>query len=236
MLLFAVLVDNIDFPPVARERVSKDDRTVKSFTQLFSRPLFMLGAVALFLCSASQVVLWGFAIRYAQSAVSGLSLASAADILLWSLIAFTVGRVVGTALMYWFNPSWLLAIFAGAGAVLATVAALAGGQLGVECIVGASFFLSIVFPTIFASSIRDIGPLTKSGSAFLMLAAGSGAAALAITNLLSGTTNIQYVMLVPSVGFALIAAFAVVYHYAANSKLRAPEAASPIGTSAPAAK
>ena len=211
VLFFAFLVDNIEFPPVARERVSKNDGTIADFGKLFSHRLYMLGAGALFLCSVSQVVMWGFTIPYAQGAVPGIS---AADVLLWALYAFTAGRIVGTALMYAIDPSWILAVFAACGSALAAVAAFAGGEVGIWCIVGASFFLSVVFPTIFASAIRDLGPQTKSGAAFLMLAAGTGAIALALADLVVAPATVQYVMVVPCLGFAAISAFAVVFRRA----------------------
>ncbi len=214
VLFFAFLVDNVQFPKTATERVAKDDNTIADFRKLFSQRIYMLGAGALLLCSMTQVVMWGFTIRYARMAMPELSPTSAADILLWALFAFTGGRIVGTALMFAVDPSRLLAIFAACGSVLAAVAAFAGGQIGIWCIIGASFFLSIVFPTIFGNAIRDLGPQTKSGAAFLMLCAGTGAIVLATSNLLVGPSAIQYVMFVPSLGFALIAVYATVFHRA----------------------
>jgi len=214
VLAFAFLVDNTKFPPVAIERVARDDKTVKSFKPLYAHRLFMLGAGALFLCSAAQVVLWGFTIRFAMAEVAGMTTATAKDVVLWSLFAFTIGRFAGTALMYKFDPAILLAIFAGGGSIATAIAAGCGGVTGVQCLVAASFFLSIVFPTIFASSIRDLGADTKTGSAMLMFAAGSGAAVLALLNVVTTPATVQYVMAVPSLCFAAIAVFALVFRRA----------------------
>ncbi|MDE1939140.1 MAG: MFS transporter [Alphaproteobacteria bacterium] len=211
VLFFAFLADNTEFPPVARERVAKNDSTIADFGRLFSNRLYLIGAVALLICSVSQVVMWGFTVRYAQVAAPGIV---GTDVLLWAFYAFLVGRVAGTALMYLMNPSRVLALFAVGGALCVVVAATAGGQTGIWCILGASFFLSVVFPTIFASAIRDLEAQTKSGSAFLMLAAGLGAIALALANLLVAPAAVQYVMIVPGLGFVAIAAYAVVFHRA----------------------
>jgi MFS transporter, FHS family, L-fucose permease len=211
VLLFAFLVDNAGFPTVAIDRVSKNDSTVKSFRPLFRNRLFMLGAGALFLCSSTQVVMWGFVTRYAMADVTGMTAVGAKDVLLWCLFAFTAGRIVGTALMYKFDPSTLLAIFAAGGSISAAIAAAFGGITGVACLVVASFFWSILFPTIFASSIRDLDGDTKTGAAVLMFAAGSGAAVLALLNIIITPAVIQYVMAVPAVCFAAIAAFALYY-------------------------
>jgi FHS family L-fucose permease-like MFS transporter len=210
VLLVAFLADNIQFPPVAIERVAKNDSTVRSFRPLFRNRLFMLGAGAQFLCAVAQVVMWGFAARYAMAEV-GMSAASAKDVLLWCLFAFTIGRIAGAGLMFVFDSSILLAIFAAGGAIATVVAAAYGGVSGVMCLVAASFFWSILFPTIFASSIRDLDGDTKTGAAMLMFAAGSGAAVLAILNVIVTPATMQLVMLVPAVCFAAITVFAFYY-------------------------
>jgi MFS transporter, FHS family, L-fucose permease len=209
MLFFAFVVDIVEFPPIAGERVMKGERISQDFARLFSRPLFILGLGAMCLCLVAQVVLLGLAVPYRLGVIPGLPLTSAGDIVLWSLIACIIGRFVGTAAMYWIDPARLMAVFAGSAAVLTAAVTLVGGQLGVLCIVGASFFMSILFPTIFGSSIRDLGPLTKSGSALLILAAGVGAAGMAIPNLEIVMANIRYMMLIPSLCFAVIMVFAV---------------------------
>ena len=226
VLVVAFFVDKVKFPQVASERVKKDERTTDDFRLLLKQRRFLIGAVALLLCSVTQVVLWGFTTRYVMHNVPDSSSASAADILLWALIAFTVGRVIGTVLMYVVDPSLLLAVFAAAGAVLAGAAVVLGGNNGTWCIIGASFFLSIVFPTIFGNAVRDLGPLTKAGSAIMMLAAGGGAAALAITNLLYSPEHVAQVMAISAVGFTLIAAYGAWYY--ASDPLRRPEAATAV--------
>lgn len=207
VLAFAFLVDNTAFPPPAIERVGKSDSTLKSFVPLWRLPLFKSGVAAQFLCAVGQTVMWGFTLRYAMDADPGLSLSGAKDVLLWSLIAFTLGRFAGTALMYLIQSALLLVIFAAGGALSTALAAIAGGRLGIECLIVASFFLSIQFPTIFASAIRDIGEHTKSGAAVLMFAAGSGAAVLAFLNVAVSPATVQMVMAVPAVSFAGIALF-----------------------------
>ena len=207
VLAVAFFVDKVKFPQVASERVRKDERTIDDFRLLLRKWRFLIGAAALLLCSVTQVVLWGFTTRYVMHTVPGTTAASAADILLWALIAFTIGRVIGIALMYVVDPSLLLALFAAAGAALTGATVVLGGQNGIWCIIGASFFLSIVFPTIFGNAVRDLGPLTKAGAAVMMLAAGGGAAALAITNLVYSPEHVAQVMAISAVGFALIAAY-----------------------------
>lgn len=211
VLGFAFLVDNVQFPPVAIERVAKDDNTVQSFKPLLANGKFLRGAGALFLCSVAQVVMWGFAAFYALSLVRDMTPERAHEVQLWCLFSFTIGRVAGTGLMVKFNPSTVLAAFAAAGAVAAGVAVFDGGMAGVWGLVVASFFLSVVFPTIFGNSIRDLGAETKTAAAMLMFAAGSGAAVLAVLHVIVTPATVQMVMAVPALCFAAIAVYAVFF-------------------------
>lgn len=210
VLIVAFLADNTKFPPIAIERVTRDDSTVKSFRPLFRNRLFMLGTGAQFLCAVAQVVMWGFTARYV-AIETGMPDAQVKDVLLWSFFAFTFGRIAGTGLMYLFDSSILLAIFSTGGALATVLAAMHGGFTGVQCLIAASFFWSILFPTIFASSIRDLDGNTKTGAAMLMFAAGSGAAVLALLNVIVTPATTRLVMLVPAVCFAAITVFALYY-------------------------
>lgn len=218
MLLVAFIVDKAAFPPVASERVKKGESISQDLAQLASRPAFMFGLGAMFLCLVAQVILLGLSVPYGLAVTPGLSPASAGNIIFWSLIACLFGRIVGTAAMYWIDPVRLLAVFGGCAAVLTASITLVEGQIGIACIVGSSFFMSIVFPTIFGCSIRDLGPLTKTGSALLILAAGVGAAAMAIPNLDFAKAHIPLMMLIPSSCYAAIMVFAVALHNTASGR------------------
>ena len=88
---------------------------------------------------------------------------------------FFAGRFIGTLLMSKFRP----ADAAGhvrrgrRGAVLDR--GFAGGDIGLYALMATSFFMSIQFPTIFTMSLRGLGPYTKSGSSFLVMAIVGGA-------------------------------------------------------------
>ena len=220
VLGFAFLVDRVAFPPAATERVARQDRTIDDIAQLLKSRMFVFAMAALFLYIAGQSFLWDITIGYVQTGLPGGSSVSAADILLWSLFAFMIGRFVGTALMFRFDPVRLLAVYAGAAAILAAFAALLGGRLGVPCILGASFFLSIVFPTIFGCAVRDLGPHIKSASALLIMASGSANMVLPIIKLISGPGTIQYMALVPALCSCAIVVFAVMQRRADGRQSR----------------
>lgn len=86
------------------------------------------------------------------------------------MLAFLLGRWVGTLLMGYFKPHSMLAAYAAANIILCLVITVFGGMTGLYAMIGVSFFMSIMYPTQFSLAIRDLGQDTKSGSAFLVMA------------------------------------------------------------------
>ncbi|PSJ43263.1 L-fucose:H+ symporter permease [Allosphingosinicella deserti] len=210
VLFWALLIALTRFPAIAGRQVAGENSSqVGGFRALFQRPLYLAGVLAQFCYVGAQVGLWSYTIRYVQEEVPGTGEKRAADLLILALILFMVGRFAGTALMKRIEPLRLLGLFASINAALALVAALAGGILGVVALTLASFFMSIMFPTIFAASLRGLGPLTKLGSSLIVMAIIGGAvitAAMGLLSDLSGT--IRLAMLLPAGAFLVVLLFA----------------------------
>jgi FHS family L-fucose permease-like MFS transporter len=225
VLLWALLLAWVKFPPIATSRTVVDKGTSAGFLPLFRYPGFLFGVAAQFFYVGAQVGVWSFTIRYTQHVIANIPLTnsvvlwhgfvplpsavSAWFVLLSSLILFMIGRFVGTALMGRINPDRLMAVYAGCAAILTFIAATVGGWTGVIALAATSFFMSIMFPTIFAGAIRDLGPLTKSGSSFLVMAISGGIVAPQVMGFVSGLSSMQVAMVVPSFCFAVILVYAL---------------------------
>ncbi|CAN5259774.1 L-fucose:H+ symporter permease [soil metagenome] len=186
---------------------------------LFARPRFLFGVVAQFFYVGAQVGVWSFMIRYAQHALPGIGEKAAAAYLSWSLVAFMAGRFIGTALMSRVSPPKLLAGFAAINVILTLVAVLVGGKVGLLALASTSLFMSIMFPTLFASSLRGLGPLTKTGSSFLVMSIIGGAVLTAGMGAISDASAITWAILVPCVCFAVVGLFGVTAGKAATLDL-----------------
>ncbi|HEX8670101.1 MAG TPA: L-fucose:H+ symporter permease [Allosphingosinicella sp.] len=210
VLFCAALIAFTRFPAVAgRTHEAEGIGSLAGFRELFRRPRYMAGVFAQFCYVGAQVGLWSYTIRYVQAELPGTGEKRAADLLILALVLFMVGRFTGTALMRRINPLKLLGIFALANAGLAAVAAFAGGLPGVAALTLASFFMSIMFPTIFAASLRGLGPLTKLGSSLIVMAIIGGAVLTALMGLVSDQTgSIRLAMLVPAAAFVVVLLFA----------------------------
>ncbi|WP_129777894.1 L-fucose:H+ symporter permease [Peristeroidobacter soli] len=211
VLSWAALVAITKFPPQAQAPQPDDPERLsmrQSIAALALRGHFIFGVVAQFFYVGAQVGVWSFMIRYAQAEVPGMGEKTAAGYLTASLLCFMIGRFVGTALMSRFSPTRLMATFAAINICLTLVAVFAGGQLGLYALAATSLFMSIMFPTIFANSLRDLGPLTRTASAFLVMAIIGGAVLTAAMGVVSDVSAINYAILVPTVCFMVIGGFA----------------------------
>jgi FHS family L-fucose permease-like MFS transporter len=139
--------------------------------------------------------------------VPGMGEKAAAGYLTASLVAFMVGRFVGTAMMNRVAPSRLMAYFAFSNVLLTLAAVFVGGHVGLYALAATSLFMSIMFPTIFANSIRELGPLTKTASSFLVMSIIGGAVLTAVMGALSDASAISVAILVPTVCFIVIGWF-----------------------------
>jgi MFS transporter, FHS family, L-fucose permease len=170
---------------------------------------FMAAVAAQFFYVGAQVGVWSYLIRYVQATMPGTPARSAANFLTASLVCFMVGRFAGAALMKYLQPARLLATFATINIALAMVAVFVPGKLGVYALVACSFFMSVMYPTIFALGVegRDDAE-RKFGSAVLVMAIIGGAVLTAAMGATSDVAGIAHAMLVPAVCFAMVLLFA----------------------------
>ncbi len=204
---WAVLVACVKFPPVDEPR-GAGAGTDGGFRGLLAFPHYWLGVFAQFAYVGAQVGVWSFLIRYTQVNFPGTLEKDALHWLPISFAIFFAGRIVGTLLMSRVNAGKLLALFAAINVVLCLVAVATGGTTGLYALIASSFFMSIMFPTIFTISLRGLGPYTKSGSSFLVMAIIGGAVFTAIMGWVSRETSINVAYIVPAVCFAMVFVFA----------------------------
>jgi FHS family L-fucose permease-like MFS transporter len=203
---WALLVAFAKFPPVDEPRGGV--ATEGGFGGLGRFPRYWLGVFAQFAYVGAQVGSWSFLIRYTQVNFPGTLESDALPLVPTAFAIFFVGRLVGTALMTKVNPAKLLATFSLINVALCLVAVTAGGHLGLYALLAESFFMSIMFPTIFSMSLRGLGPHTKSGAAFLVMAIIGGAIVTPLMGWVSRESIINLAYLVPALCFVVVFVFA----------------------------
>src|SRR5687767_7098384 len=130
----------------------------------------------------------------------------------WGYIAmagFMVGRFAGTYLMKFIKPQKLLLIYAIINILLLTLAITTHGKFAVYAITAVPFFMSIMFPTIFALGIKELGEETKMASSLLVMSIVGGALAPLAMGLISDyTASMQKAYIIPLLCFIPVAWFA----------------------------
>jgi len=181
------------------------------------------GVLAQFFYVGAQVGVASFVIRFAQHVETGLSAKDAAHYLQLHIFGFMIGRFAGSAIMKHVPAPRLLALFAGCCLACAGVAVAASGASPVYAIVLIGFFHSIMFPTIFALSIKNLGAYTKRGSSLLVMSIIGGAFFPALMGRISDVSNIQTAFFVPLVCYIYVLYFALAGYK--PSSLPTPESA-----------
>lgn len=207
-VVVAVLIQLAHLPEMqetaAETRVVSVKRNSES---VLSHAHLVKGVVAQFFYVGAQVGVASFVIRYSQFSVPGTPARTAALYLLLHQTGFMAGRFIGSAIMKKIAAPRLLSLFAAASLICATVALLASGLVPVWAVVFIGFFHSIMFPTIFALSIKNLGPLTKRGSSLLVMAILGGAFFPAIMGRISDASTIQKAFVVPLLCYVFILYF-----------------------------
>ena len=161
VLLFALILSRMKFPAISSEHEG-DAGDHGSFAALFHYPPDSWLAIgALFSTVGAQVSDWSSLIPYMKQ-YTNVSERTAAGYLTATLIVMAIGRFATTPLMKYVAASKLLGIYGAANALLVAVAITKPGLLGAYAIVASSFFLSIMFPTIFASRPEGFRPQHKT--------------------------------------------------------------------------
>jgi FHS family L-fucose permease-like MFS transporter len=211
VLVWAALVAITRFPSAATRRAADDPDQLglgEALAGLAHKKQLLLAVVAQFFYVGAQVGVWSYTIRFAQEATS-MGEKTAAGWVMAALVAFVVGRFVGTALMARFNPARLMATYAAINVILAVIAVFTPGYPGLVALTALSFFMSIMFPTIFALGVKDLGPYTQTGSSLIVMAIIGGAVLTPVMGKVADITQSMHMaILVPAFCFMVIALYA----------------------------
>jgi len=205
LIFFAKLPEVHQKAPEGEANIPEQNVTVAG---LLAHKHLVKGVLAQFFYVGAQVGVTSFIIRFAEHTLPGTSDVTAANYLWWHLLGFMVGRFAGSAMMKKIAPPRVLAAFAGACLVCAVAAIFATGAVPVWAVVLIGFFHSIMFPTIFALGLKNLGPYTKLASSFMVMAIIGGALFPLLMGQVSDMSNIQWAFAVPLACYVYVLYFA----------------------------
>jgi FHS family L-fucose permease-like MFS transporter len=187
---------------------------------LFRRKHFTLGIATQFLYVSAQTGIFSFCVNYTLENNPEVT-AEKAGYWLGAIgfVLFATGRLVGSIVISQFKPHLVLAAYAVINIALTSVC-IGGGTLGLYAMFGTFFFMSVMFPTIFALGIRGLGDYTKLGSSLIVMSIVGGAIAAPFMGHIADTSSMRAGFMVPLVCFVFIALYGMVWQ-----KLEAKDAA-----------
>ena len=148
----------------------------KPAASLWKRRQFVRSVVAQFCYCAAQTGIFGFFINYVTEMDPGISNLRASRILAFGGMAlFMIGRLSGSFTMKWLAPGRLLTWYSLLSAVCMALVVASVGTLSLYALYLSFFFMSIMFPTIFALGLEGMGVYTKKASSYIVMGVAGGA-------------------------------------------------------------
>ncbi len=201
-------------------------------SELLKHPAFVLAVVAQFLYVAAQTGVNSFFINYVTETVVGVQTtiggvmkhlgsfgnvfmpknaeqAASLILALGGMGSFWIGRLSGSYIMKFIPPKRVLAVYALVNTLLMFIVVMRLGWWSVVALFSTYFFMSVMFPTIFALGLRGLGPLTKKAASFLVMAVAGGAFCPPIMGAIGDNFGMSVAFLIPMLCFAFIAYYAI---------------------------
>ena len=174
---------------------------------MFRRKHFTLGIATQFLYVAAQTGIFSFCVNYILENDPGVTRLQASK---WlgavGFGLFMVGRLCGSAVISQFKPDRVLTAYAVINVLLVAVT-MGGGKAGLYAMFGTFFFMSVMFPTVFALGIRGLGNYTKLGSSLIVMSIVGGAIAAPFMGHIADMHSMRMGFVVPLVCFVFVALY-----------------------------
>jgi FHS family L-fucose permease-like MFS transporter len=195
---------------------------------IWLHPHFVMAVVAQFLYVAAQAGIFSFFINYMTSQVPPIPVSwnfsvmkglfetgaegwlrisdqGAATLASVGFICFLIGRFTGAALLKKYSAHKLLGLYGVMNVAMCLLIFFKLGWTSVACVFLSYFFMSIMFPTIFALGIHGLGLRAKKASAFIVMAIMGGALLPKLMGYVADRTDMSRGFIVPLFCFAFVA-------------------------------
>ena len=211
LIAVAVMLIVVKLPKVGDEENDEVKEKLIDFSTL-KRPHLRWGVIAQFFYNGGQTAINSLFLVYCCT-YAGIDEETATTFFGLYMLAFLVGRWVGTMIMARVEPTKMLTFYALANVILCIIIMVFGGHVGIYAMLAVSFFMSIIYPTQFSLALNDLGDQTKSGSAFLVMAIVGNACVPQFTAYIMhrNETFYQVAYIVPLICFAVCAYYG--YNY-----------------------
>jgi len=172
VLIFFTIISIVKMP-----QFKEDDKSFsikKTLSKLLSRKMYRLGVLAQAFYVGAQIMCWTYIYQYSEG--KGINSVTAANFQFFAFVLFLLGRIFGTYLLKSFKAEFLLKVFSSFSGILIIITIFSSSVFGLYSLVFVSFFMSLMFPTIYAQTLKGLNESdTKIGASGLVMAIVGGA-------------------------------------------------------------
>ena len=225
VLIVAVLFSRVKLPEFVKEEKVSDHHASHEAQPLLRHPMFLFGLFALFCYEVAEIAINSFFINYATENhmaewintfiinAFGTTLNHhfiSSIVLSAGLFLFMCGRFIGSWIMRFVRAEIVLLCCAVATVLMTTLVVLDIHIVSFVASVLIFLFESIMFPTIFALSIKGLGGLTQKASAVLMMTPIGGAVGTVLMGMAADYRDMTFSFFVPLVAFVIILCYSLI--------------------------
>ena len=207
LVLLAIAIASFKLPKIPQAQHQIGEKVNDS---IWKHRNLIFGAIGIFVYVGAEVSIGSFLVNYfSQPEIGGLTEKVAASFVAFYWGGAMVGRFIGSGLLQKMKAGHLLGICAVCAAALVTISMLSTGHFAMWSIILVGFFNSIMFPSIFALGVAELGPLTGDGSGVMIMAIVGGAILPLAQGAIADRIGIHHAFLLPVICYLYILFFAL---------------------------
>lgn len=208
VVVVALVFSRVKLPEIGGDSEEPVNRVGSTLRRLVSNRHFMAGVAALFFYEIAEISINSLFINYVTYD-GWLSPRTAAVVLSFGgLGLFMCARVAGSAIMSKVRAEKVLLVCAVMTVICSFLVTLNLGWLSKAALFSCYAFEAIMFPTIFAISVRGLGDSTKMASSLLMMTPLGGAVGTLLMGMVADAFTMSASFMVPCLGYCIVLFYA----------------------------
>lgn len=209
VIVLAILFAVVDLPDLRGHEEAGEGASSRH--AMLEHKEFVFGVLAQFAYVAAQVGVGAFFINLSMECWPGGTAQQGAYFLSVAMLCLMIGRFVSTGIMTRVAPSRMLTIYGVICVILSGVVFAALDYVSVIALIALFFFISIMFPTIFAMGTKNLGAHKKLGSSYMIMAIVGGAIMPYFMGLIADHSHTAAAYILPLICFVGVAFYGALY-------------------------
>lgn len=209
VLVVALIFSRVNLPEIVHQKDDVQEAATGSKKGIWSHKLFVFGVLTLFCYEIAEISINSFFINYVVDDGWMNALDAAKLLSIAGLGLFMCGRFAGSWIMRYVRAEKFLLICAIGTVVSTALVVMNLGMVSFVSLILIYLFEAIMFPTIFAISLRGLGDYTKHASSYLMMTPIGGAVGPLMMGYVGDMTSMSFSFIVPLISYAVVLLYAL---------------------------